>query len=129
HAAALTRADADFEDEDFGGELVSFLQIVQHGPELAYAVLDGLFVIAVRLASGEGLLVPFACGLFPIAQVAPVEAVELPGDAVAEGFEVFKRDPVIGRAGIGGLDGAQHRSAQRIRRDLARIDPYVDHRW
>ncbi len=120
HAASLAGSHADFENEDFGGELMLRIHVAQQVPELGHAVRDGVFVIAVRLAARQRMLVAFAGGLLPFAEVAPVKAVELPRDAVAKRFEIFEW-----KRGFGVAHRPQHFIAQRIRRDLTGVDAKI----
>ena len=81
---------------------------------------DGFRMIGVRFATGKGLLVAAARGFFPVGEFVPVEPVEIPSDAGAEGAEVFEGNVILAGccSGSRASDGAQHMRAQSVRRKL-----------
>jgi len=46
-------------------------------------------VVRIGSAAGEGAFVTTAGPLLPFLEMIPVELIEIPGDAAAEGFEIF----------------------------------------
>jgi hypothetical protein len=85
-------ADTDFQDEDFRRELLMEIEILEKRPEIGHAVGDGVGMIGVGLAAREGQFIAAACGSLPVGELVPVEAVELPSDAVTKATEVLEWD-------------------------------------
>ena len=88
-AAAGAGSYADFEIVDFSGKLAGFVELAQERPEIGYAVGDGGGVVRIGSTAGEGAFVTAAGPLLPLLEMVPVELVEIPGDAAAEGFEIL----------------------------------------
>ena len=91
------------------------VEVLEERPEVGDAMRDGLGMIGVRLATRESLFVAAAGGALPVRELVPVEAVEIPGDAVAEGAKVFEGEAVAAARGSG------DRSFVRWKRDLSVI--------
>ncbi len=120
-AAAGAGSYADFQEVNFWRQATVFVQLAEKGPEIGYAVGDGGGVMRVGSAAGQSSFVAAAGPLLPFGEVVPVKLIEIPGDAAAEGFEIFERQ-AIRVLRVGAREGAQNLAVECAGLDLTRVD-------